>query len=343
MRRKIIGISLFLLGFAILAYPLVSRTYNDVVHRQEVEKIQQVFEETSEISAELYQQQINYNQGSVTLLEEIEIANVSYVETEIQNQEELTTTELYNRDIIGTLSIPAIDISYPIYDGASDEHLALGLARVEGTSYPVGGINTNSVISGHNGLTSRSYFSKLPNLVKGDLVYVQNRMEVIAYEVYATAIIEPDEVSALAIVPGQDTLTLLTCTGAPLGTHRYLVYARRVYSDAPMPMPVQTTASPPTTTTIEETTAQLTTRIVAGETTLATTEATTTATTEATTEATTIIGTTGETQTGTTPIDTGRDFRETALIFVNRYGLLTLLGIAALFAVYFIFIREKES
>src|SRR5699024_2479446 len=93
---------------------------------------------------------------------------------------------------------------------------------------PVGGLNTHSVIAGHNGLVGKTYFSDIKKLVSGDIIEIQNRKELISYEVYDTTIIEPTDLSALAVIPGQDTLTLLTCTSPPPGTHRYLVYANRI-------------------------------------------------------------------------------------------------------------------
>ena len=224
---------------------MISKTYYDISSREEVEQITKEIKEDLENDAtsnDLYEQQVAYNQSEISKPENIEVADVGFVEEaedaiEIEDNSasagavkanQSNTNYLADQNIIGTLSIPAINLFYPIYDGATNKNLLSGVARVDGTSYPVGGINTNSVIAGHNGYAGRTYFSRIDRLVSGDLINIQNRKELLTYEVYSTAVIKPDDVAALAVIPGQDTVTLLTCTSPPPGTHRYLVFAKRV-------------------------------------------------------------------------------------------------------------------
>lgn len=250
-KRKVFAVFLFLLGLGIILYPPFSRMYYDNRVREEVEEL---FEDIEDQAEDIYQQQLEYNQNTVSTPAEIEMANVGYVEDE----EEISATEYpeteyideaeylegghegnrayagnFKTGVLGSLHIPKIDLVYPIYDGATDENLLKGVARIEGTSYPVGGLNTNSVISGHSSMARRNYFTRITELVNGDIVQIRNAKEVLTYEVYATATIEPTETAALAVIPGQDTVTLLTCTWPPPGTHRYLVYAKRV-ADLPL-------------------------------------------------------------------------------------------------------------
>lgn len=230
MKRKLkqrLSIVLFLIGFGIILYPFISRTFYDIYFRQEAVRITEGFAD-DQFSDKLYNEQLAYNQSEISNPDEIEVAEVSFVEDKQPEMED--TDYLANANVLGIISIPAINLVYPIYDGATHENLIAGVARIEGTSYPVGGINTHSVISGHNGLAGRTYFSNIKKLVSGDVIKIQNRKESLTYEVYDTAIIEPDNVAALAVIPGQDTVTLLTCTWPPPGTHRYLVFAKRVES-----------------------------------------------------------------------------------------------------------------
>lgn len=221
---------------------MISKTYYDISSREEVEQITQEIKEDLEnddTSNDLYEQQVAYNQSEISKPENIEVADVGFVEeteddsasAEAAKVNRKETNYLADQNIIGTLSIPAINLFYPIYDGATNKNLLSGVARIDGTSYPVGGINTNSVIAGHNGYAGRTYFSRIDRLVSGDLINIQNRKELLTYEVYSTAVIKPDDVVALAVIPGQDTVTLLTCTSPPPGTHRYLVFAKRVGND----------------------------------------------------------------------------------------------------------------
>ncbi|MEG0268464.1 MAG: class C sortase [Carnobacterium sp.] len=228
--RRIIGVVLFLFGFALILYPMISKTYYDISSREEVEQITKEIKEDLENDAtsnDLYEQQVAYNQSEISKPKNIEVADVGFVE-EAAKVNRKKTNYLSDQNIIGTLSIPAIDLFYPIYDGATNKNLLSGVARVDGTSYPLGGINTNSVIAGHNGYAGQTYFSRIDRLVSGNLINIQNRKELLTYEVYSTAVIKPNDVAALAVIPGQDTVTLLTCTSPPPGTHRYLVFAKRV-------------------------------------------------------------------------------------------------------------------
>lgn len=228
MNKKVFAIFIFCLGLAIFMYPMISQTYYDIYYRQEAKRIEDAFTSSNDMSNKLYEEEVKYNQSSFTDLSDIEDFDVGFVD---DDESPSSKADFLDEDVIGLISIPSIDLIYPIYDGASDENLLRGVARIEGTSYPVGGINTNSVIAGHSGWVSKKYFSHLGDVVNGDNILIQNRRELITYEVYGTKIIDPTDVAALAIIPGQDTLTLLTCTTPPPGTQRYLVFAKRVENE----------------------------------------------------------------------------------------------------------------
>lgn len=230
---------------------MISRTYYDIYSREEIKQINENIG-NDERSETIYNQQLAYNQSEISNPENIEVPEVTFIEEPVSSNTDdaandnddraaatgntpggsstanNNTNFLVDENVIGTISIPKIDIVYPIYDGATHENLLNGVARIEGTSYPVGGIDTNSVIAGHNGMVGKTYFSFIKDMVSGDTIQIQNRKELLTYEVYTTAVIEPDDSAALAVIPGQDTLTLLTCTWPAPGTHRYLVFAKRV-------------------------------------------------------------------------------------------------------------------
>ncbi len=130
------------------------------------------------------------------------------------------------------LVIPSIDVSLPLYLGASKQHLGVGLGQVEGTSLPVGGVGTRSVVAGHRGGFTNHFFLFVDQLEPGDRIYVIVQGELLVYEVYGSEVILPSEWERLAAVDGQDTLTLLTCTPPPVNSHRLLVDARRVLPPA---------------------------------------------------------------------------------------------------------------
>lgn len=290
-KKKRISILLFLIGFGIILYPIVSRTYYDMRFRDEAIQITEDLV-NDEQSDELYKEQLDYNESEISNPEEIESADVGFVEKSKEADIE-QTNYLANENVIGILSIPAIDLVYPIYDGATDEHLLNGVARIEGTSYPVGGMNTNSVISGHNGMVGRTYFSDIKNLVSGDIIEIQNRKELLTYEFYDSEVIEPDNLGALAVVAGQDTVTLLTCTWPPPGTHRYLVYAKRI--------PNREREEQNQRTSLDQL----------------------------------------ENENKNNKYLILKDFFEKIRLMVKRYGIIILMIILAITALYYIFIREK--
>ena len=132
-------------------------------------------------------------------------------------------------EIMGVLEIPAMELTMPVYLGASDAHLAAGAAVLGNTSAPIGGGNTNSVIAGHRGWRGADYFRHIDRLQVGDTVQVTSLWETLTYAVADIQIIQPHEVDKIKIQQGRDLLTLITChPNASGGKQRYVVYCERV-------------------------------------------------------------------------------------------------------------------
>lgn len=131
-------------------------------------------------------------------------------------------------EIIGVLEIPTMELTMPVYLGASDAHLAAGAAVLGNTSAPIGGDNTNCVIAGHRGWRGADYFRRIDLLQVGDTVTLTNLWETLTYTVADIQIIQPHEVEKIKIQPNRDLLTLLTCHPyASGGKQRYVVYCER--------------------------------------------------------------------------------------------------------------------
>ena len=131
-------------------------------------------------------------------------------------------------EIIGVLEIPAVDLTMPVYLGASDAHLAAGAAVLGNTSAPIGGDNTNCVIAGHRGWRGADYFRYIDRLAVGDTVTLTNLWETLTYTVADIQIIQPHEVEKIKIQPNRDLLTMLTCHPyASGGRQRYVVCCER--------------------------------------------------------------------------------------------------------------------
>ncbi len=132
------------------------------------------------------------------------------------------------KEQIGYVRIPAILAEVPIYAGTSETVLQKGAGHLEGTSLPVGGSNTHTVLTAHRGLPAKKLFTDLPKLQVGDKFYLHNLGEVLCYQVDRIITVEPDDFSEVLVVPGYDYATLLTCTPYMINSHRLLVRGVRI-------------------------------------------------------------------------------------------------------------------
>lgn len=145
-------------------------------------------------------------------------------------------TELnYNRilssgseGLIGRIKVPGIDVDLPIYHGTSDAVLNRGAGHLEGSHFPIGGESTRSVITAHRGLANATMFSNLNNVKVGDKFTVEVFGEVLTYQVRETRVIAPEDTETLRVVPGEDLVSLITCTPLGINTHRIVVTGERI-------------------------------------------------------------------------------------------------------------------
>ena len=139
--------------------------------------------------------------------------------------------------VMGSIEVPKVGIDLPIYHGTSDASLEAGAGHLYGTSLPVGGTNSHSVITGHRGLVESSMFTRLDEMRKGDFMYLKVMGTTLAYRVDRISVIAPDDSSLLRIEPAKDRLTLMTCTPYGINTQRLLVSGTRVGMPDPAPKP----------------------------------------------------------------------------------------------------------
>lgn len=142
----------------------------------------------------------------------------------------LDVSQYMDSDAAGVISIPAMDVELPLYLGASNSNMAKGAVVLGSTSCPIGGSNTNCVIAGHRGYRGIPYFREIERLTVGDVIYITNPWETLAYSVTGWEIVTPDSMDQVKIQPGKDMVTLVTCHPYRVGSQRYLVYCQRVQS-----------------------------------------------------------------------------------------------------------------
>ena len=231
MKKKNLNIKLivlFLAGLSLLLYPLISNEWNTYRQSKLISTYEQVIEEKQEeidYTAE-WDRAHAFNQALLPsiLPDSFAIAAAS----DEPDEEYMACLNLAGDGTMGYVEIPKIDIKIPIYHTVSDEVLQMAAGHLEGSSLPVGGSDTHTVISAHRGLPSAALFTDLDRLEAGDhfLFYILD--EILCYEVDQITIVEPEETEALAVEPGKDLATLLTCTPYGVNSHRMLVRGHRV-------------------------------------------------------------------------------------------------------------------
>ena len=150
-----------------------------------------------------------------------------------QNRNESTTSGQLEEWLIGSINIPKIQINISLYDRLNGMILENGAGVLQGTSFPLGGNSTHSVISAHSGLPNRRLFTELDRLEHGDTFILTVLGEKLAYQVKNIQVVLPDDTSVLTISEGEDLVTLLTCTPYMTNTHRLLVTGHRIpYSES---------------------------------------------------------------------------------------------------------------
>lgn len=138
------------------------------------------------------------------------------------------TLDLGPEGMMGVLSFPAIDAELPIFHGTDPDTLDRGLGHLYGTAVPVGGAGTHSVLTGHSGLVHATLFTHLDRAEEGDRFTITALDQVLTYEVDQVRVVLPSETEDVVAVPGEDLVTLVTCTPTGVNTHRLLVRGHRV-------------------------------------------------------------------------------------------------------------------
>lgn len=230
MKKKVVKIILiigFIGGLVISLYPLVS---NMLARRNQVNVISNYQSEIDNSDEEKIAQEKDLAYTYNRKLNQTIILSDPFDPNAISMADEQYYEILNFADdgVMGYIKIPRINVNLPIYHGTDSEHMLKGVGHLVGTSFPIGGIDSHSVLSAHSGLSSADLFTNLIDLENGDLFYVYVLDEILAYEVDNIKVVEPTETNDLRIVKGEDYVTLVTCTPFGINSHRLLVRGHRV-------------------------------------------------------------------------------------------------------------------
>lgn len=217
----------FLIGILITFYPVISKYWNAY-------RAQQLNTEYDRAVVTLGKDSIVESFEAAKAYNDQHICNV-IIDAFGENDDEYILTHPYDtllnpsgNEVMGHLEIPKIRVDLPIYHGIGASTLEKGIGHIEGTSLPIGGKGTHSVLCGHSGLPNMKLLSDLDQVKEGDQFYLHVLDDTLAYEVDQILTVLPDETDSLAIEPDEDLVTLVTCTPYAVNTHRLLVRGHRV-------------------------------------------------------------------------------------------------------------------
>ena len=217
----ILAILLLLMGLGVMLYPTFSDLYYRWTAQQQISQYNHVAEAAQEdyselwAAAEEYNRQLAQRGSSITVTEE----------------EQALIEQLLNplgNGMMGYIDIPKISVHLPIYQDTEESALQAGAGFWLGTSLPTGGLSTHCVLTAHNGLVRAKMFTDLDQLEIGDTFSLSILDRVLTYEVDQILVTEPEDISPLQIVEGEDYVTLYTCTPYGVNTHRLLVRGHRI-------------------------------------------------------------------------------------------------------------------
>lgn len=223
IKKNLPFVLIFLIGLLIFAYPLISQKYYEIESGNEVVKFSKKTEEVDDTEikrrmdlARAYNQTLDPSRLADPFTEKEKAGRAEYARM------------LEINEMLGHVEIPRIGQDLPVYAGTTDDVLEKGLGHLEGTSLPIGGESTHTVITGHRGLPNAKLFRNLDELVEGDVFYIHNIEGTLAYQIDKIEVVDPSNFEPVMVKEGKDYATLLTCTPYMINSHRLLVRGVRI-------------------------------------------------------------------------------------------------------------------
>ena len=229
MKRIIVNILIaliFLCGLSVLLYPTVSDYINELHSSRAIASYDDsVLQLEEEDYTKEFQAVVEYN----TYLADFSNLNIAAsVENEREDDKYNSLLDVAGNGIMGSIKIPSVKINLPIYHGTDEAVLQVAVGHYIGSSLPIG---AHAILTGHRGLPSAKLFTDLDRLETGDIFYIKVLGEILEYQIDQIEIVLPEEVEGLSIVPGEDYVTLVTCTPYGINSHRMLIRGTRIPYD----------------------------------------------------------------------------------------------------------------
>lgn len=230
MKRDKVGIILVLMlfiGVCVLLYPALSQYWNSKTQTRAVDNYQDILdslqkEDYTKYFAEADQYNAALRKLDVPLIDHSQLTEYSQI------------LNVSGTGVMGYVTIEKLGVELPLYHGTSDSVLNIACGHMEGTSLPVGGESTHSVLSAHRGLPHAKLFTDLDKMELGDVFTITVLDRTLTYQVDQIKVVNPNETDEVRIIEGEDHCTLLTCTPYGINTHRLLVRGTRIENAAPI-------------------------------------------------------------------------------------------------------------
>lgn len=222
----------FFIGAAVFTYPFLANAISNYWDQQRIASYQQQIAKEKDATQKKILEE--YQAKNQELAEEWRFLGMGKVKDPFKQavkNEKGSQKNLYKEHLIGAIYIPKIKVSLPLFDETNDQLLEKGATVLQGSSFPIGGNETHSVITAHSGMGKKKLFTDLNRLAKEDVFYLDVMGEKLAYKVVEKTVVLPTNVEKLSIKKNQDLVTLVTCTPYAVNTHRLLVTAKRTQMD----------------------------------------------------------------------------------------------------------------
>ena len=220
-KSTIILLLCFFIGLSVLLYPSISSYWNSKTQTQAIVDYEGMLARIKAEDYDMYFEEADRYNRKLAVLEE------PFADCEkVKGYEDIL--DVSGNGMMGYITVPKISQELPVYHGTSESVLAVAVGHFEGSSFPIGGIDTHSVVSAHRGLPTATLFTYLDRMEIGDTFYFKILDREITYEVDQIRIVEPHELELIQIEPGGDYCTLVTCTPYGINTQRLLVRGRRL-------------------------------------------------------------------------------------------------------------------
>ena len=227
----ILAVALFIAALGLTFYPIISNYVNTLYASEIHTAYEEVIEQTDNSALlEAKELAVAYNESITPGAAQDTYSQESLKEASVDYESQLN---IAGDGIMGYVHVPKIDVRLPIYHGTDSDALERGIGHLLGSSLPIGGADTHSILTAHSGMASQKMFSDLPQLAIGDVFYLNVLGETLAYQVDEINTVLPHDTTYLGIEQDMDICTLVTCTPFGVNTHRLLVRGSRIpYEEA---------------------------------------------------------------------------------------------------------------